>query len=185
MKHKEPQSPRIVVLEQELVRAEAESLVAEAQLSNITREKLKAAFNYQFDAMREQSEKLALIAGYGKHLLDLIDDTPVTPGEARPAYDSYDVSKQIIVDCENSLSDWTLDTASVKSQLSVRKPKKRLAQISGGGDLSQQDKPLERESSLWVPASEHERVISFAKQANFIERRCKWRRRRRGGRRGT
>lgn len=158
LKHKEPTSPRIVVLEQELVRAEAESLVAEAQLSNITREKLKAAFNYQFDAMREHSEKLALIAGYGKHLLDLIDDTPVTPGEARPAYDSYDVSKQIIVDCENALSDWTLDTASVRSQLSVRKPKKRSAVSSGGGDLSQQDKPLERESSLWVPASEHEKV---------------------------
>ncbi|KAH0138379.1 meiotic expression up-regulated protein 14, partial [Aureobasidium melanogenum] len=40
LKYKEPNSPKIVVLEQELVRAEAESLVAEAQLSNITREKL-------------------------------------------------------------------------------------------------------------------------------------------------
>jgi hypothetical protein len=37
LKYKEPNSPKIVVLEQELVRAEAESLVAEAQLSNITR----------------------------------------------------------------------------------------------------------------------------------------------------
>ena len=112
--------------------------------------------------MREHSEKLALIAGYGKHLLDLIDDTPVTPGEARPAYDSYDISKQIIIDCENSLSDWTLDTASVKSRLSIRKPKKRTTTHRGeiGGDLSQQDKPLERESSLWVPASEHEKVFS-------------------------
>ena len=109
--------------------------------------------------MREHSEKLALIAGYGKHLLDLIDDSPVTPGEARPAYDSYDTSKQIIVDCENALSDWTLDTASVKSQLSIRKPKAKRAQRGeAGGDLSQQDKPLERESSLWVPASEHEKV---------------------------
>jgi hypothetical protein len=132
-------------------------------LSNITREKLKAAFNYQFDAMREHSEKLALIAGYGKHLLDLIDDTPVTPGEARPAYDSYDNSKQIIVDCENSLSEWTLDTASVRSTLSIRKPRKRTAHRGEtSGDLSQQDKPLERESSLWVSASEHEKVLSIA-----------------------
>ena len=111
--------------------------------------------------MREHSEKLALIAGYGKHLLDLIDDTPVTPGEARPAYDSYDASKQIIVDCENALSDWTLDTASVRSRLSVRKPKTRTTTHRSdiGGDLSQQDKPLERETSLWVPASEHEKVF--------------------------
>jgi len=156
LKHKEPTSSKIVVLEQELVRAEAESLVAEAQLSNITREKLKAAFNYQFDAMREHSEKLALIAGYGKHLLTLIDDTPVTPGEARPAYDSYDASKQIILDCENALTEWTLDTASVKSTLSVRRPKKRATRREG--DLSQQDKPLERDTSLWVPAHEHEKV---------------------------
>ena len=93
LKYKEPNSPRIVVLEQELVRAEAESLVAEAQLSNITREKLKAAFTYQFDALREHSEKVAIIAGYGKHLLDLVDDTPVTPGETRQAYDGYEASK--------------------------------------------------------------------------------------------
>jgi len=156
LKHKEPTSSKIVVLEQELVRAEAESLVAEAQLSNITREKLKAAFNYQFDAMREHSEKLALIAGYGKHLLTLIDDTPVTPGETRPAYDSYDDSKQIILDCENALSEWTLDTASVKSTLSVRRSKKKAARREG--DLSRQDKPLERDTSLWVPAHEHEKV---------------------------
>jgi len=93
LKYKEPNSPRIVVLEQELVRAEAESLVAEAQLSNITREKLKAAFTYQFDALREHSEKLAIIAGFGKHLLELVDDTPVTPGETRQAYDGYEASK--------------------------------------------------------------------------------------------
>lgn len=96
LKYKEPNSPKIVVLEQELVRAEAESLVAEAQLSNITREKLKAAFTYQFDAMREHCEKLAIIAGYGKHLLELIDDNPVTPGETRQAYDGYEASKAYV-----------------------------------------------------------------------------------------
>lgn len=37
LKYKEPTSPRIVTLEQELVRAEAQNLVAEAQLTNIVR----------------------------------------------------------------------------------------------------------------------------------------------------
>ena len=86
----------VLAKEQELVRAEAESLVAEAQLSNITREKLKAAFTYQFDALREHCEKTAIIAGFGKHLLELVDDSPVTPGESRPAYDGYEASKAII-----------------------------------------------------------------------------------------
>jgi len=35
LKSKEPQSAKLVILEQELVRAEAENLVAEAQLSNV------------------------------------------------------------------------------------------------------------------------------------------------------
>lgn len=121
LKYKEPNSPRIVVLEQELVRAEAESLVAEAQLSNITREKLKAAFNYQFDSLREHNEKVALIAGYGKALLELLDDTPVTPGEIRPSYDGYDASKQILQDCEVALREWTFDQATVKPSLSIRR----------------------------------------------------------------
>ncbi|CUS20748.1 LAQU0S01e13784g1_1 [Lachancea quebecensis] len=120
LKYKDPQSTKIEVLEQELVRAEAESLVAEAQLSNITRSKLRAAFNYQFDSVIEHSEKLALIAGYGKALLELLDDSPVTPGETRPAYDGYDASKQIIIDAETALNDWTLDSAQVKPSLSLR-----------------------------------------------------------------
>lgn len=118
LKYKDPSSTKIPVLEQELVRAEAESLVAEAQLSNITREKLKAAFNYQFDSTRELAEKFALIAGYGKALLELLDDSPVTPGETRPAYDGYDASRQIIMDAEGALEAWTLDVAAVKPTLS-------------------------------------------------------------------
>ncbi|PVH14671.1 sphingolipid long chain base-responsive protein PIL1 [Candidozyma duobushaemuli] len=110
LKYKDPQSQRST--------AEAESLVAEAQLSNITREKLKTAFNYQFDSTREHAEKIALIAGYGKALLELLDESPVTPGETRPAYDGYEASKQIIVDAENALAAWTFDTAVVKPTLS-------------------------------------------------------------------
>lgn len=114
LKYKDPQSPKIPVLEQELVRAEAQSLVAEAQLSNITREKLKAAYVYQLDSLREFAEKEALIAGYGKALLELLDDAPVTPGETRAAYDGYETSRQIVMDCENGLATWTLGNSYVK-----------------------------------------------------------------------
>ncbi|KAI5287764.1 Eisosome core component [Ascosphaera aggregata] len=120
LKYKEPNSPKLPVLEQELVRAEAESLVAEAQLSNITREKVKVAFAYHFDSIREQGEKQAIIANYGKHLLELIDDSPVTPGETRTAYDGYESGKAIIQDCEDALTHWTPSTAAVKPALSIR-----------------------------------------------------------------
>lgn len=180
LKYKDPQSPKIVVLEQELVRAEAESLVAEAQLSNITREKIKAAFNYQFDALREHCEKVAMIAGYGKHLLGLIDDAPVTPGDVRVAYDGYEASKwfapdlstkvseveliiygdSIIQDCEQALTNWVPARAAVKSTLSRRSRSHsaaRLTRAREGITLAHQDRPLKSSSSAWVPASEHER----------------------------
>ncbi|KAI6381617.1 Eisosome core component [Pyricularia grisea] len=159
LKYKEPNSPKIVVLEQELVRAEAESLVAEAQLSNITREKIKAAYAYQFDALREHSEKVAIIAGYGKHLLELIDDTPVTPGETRAAYDGYEASKAIIQDCEDALTGWVTQNAAVSSKLSTRartlSTRRRnhiKARAEGGHDLSAQDAPLNEQGS-WVQGS--------------------------------
>ncbi|RYP17965.1 hypothetical protein DL765_004184 [Monosporascus sp. GIB2] len=160
LKYKEPNSPKIVVLEQELVRAEAESLVAEAQLSNITREKIKAAYSYQFDALREHCEKVAIIAGYGKHLLELIDDTPVTPGETRAAYDGYEASKAIIQDCEDALTNWVADKAAVSSKLSTRartlstRRRNNIKARSEGLDLSGQDAPLNDHES-WVAAGDH------------------------------
>ncbi|KAH0014653.1 meiotic expression up-regulated protein 14, partial [Aureobasidium melanogenum] len=167
LKYKEPNSPKIVVLEQELVRAEAESLVAEAQLSNITREKLKAAFTYQFDALREHSEKMAIIAGYGKHLLELIDDTPVTPGETRNAYDGYEASKAIIQDCEDSLTNWVEQNAAVTSSLSTRtrtlSQRRRNRHQGEAVDLAGQDAPMEqsRDSNLWIPASQHQHADRY------------------------
>ena len=163
LKYKDPKSPRISVLEHELVRAEAESLVAEAQLSNITREKLKAAFTYQFDAMREHCEKLAIIAGYGKHLLELVDDTPVTPGETRNAYDGYEASKAIIQDCEDALSNWVSSDAVVKSSLSTRartlsqRRKNNAAKHRDGQgvDLASQDQPMKGDRDSWLPADQH------------------------------
>lgn len=136
-------------------------MVAEAQLSNITREKIKAAYTYQFDALREHCEKVAIIAGYGKHLLELIDDTPVTPGETRAAYDGYEASKAIIQDCEDALTNWVTQKAAVNSKLSVRartlSTRRRnniKARAEGGHDLSGQDAPLNDRDS-WVPAGQH------------------------------
>jgi hypothetical protein len=137
-------------------------LVAEAQLSNITREKLKAAFQYQFDALREHCEKVAIISGYGKHLLELIDDTPVTPGETRQAYDGYDASKAIIQDCEEALANWVQSKASVKSSLSQHSrtlsQRHRDSVAKGrenGIDLSGQDQPMRGDRDSWVAADQH------------------------------
>ena len=154
LKYKDPYSNKIEVLEQELVRAEAESLVAEAQLSNITRSKLKAAFNYQFDSIIEHSEKIALIAGYGKALLELLDDSPVTPGETRPAYDGYEASKQIIIDAESALNEWTLDSAQVKPTLSFKQDYEEYEEDEEEGEQQEGEAWAEEEHQEGVEESQ-------------------------------
>lgn len=59
LKSKEPESTKLVTLEQELVRAEAENLVAEAQLTNIVSWILNLCMLnrvFIFDAQRPMSE---------------------------------------------------------------------------------------------------------------------------------
>ncbi|KAJ9142213.1 Sphingolipid long chain base-responsive protein LSP1 [Pleurostoma richardsiae] len=106
LKSKEPESTRLVTLEQELVRAEAENLVAEAQLTNVTRQKLKEAYEAEFAAIIERAEKQIILARHGRRLLRLLDDSPVVPGDTRPAYTHGAQARQILNDAEDDLRDW-------------------------------------------------------------------------------
>lgn len=115
LKYKEPQSPKIYSLEQELVRVEAENLVAEAQLSNVTRQKLKEAYAQHFAAMIERSQKQEILAKHARRLLALIDDTPLVPGDPRPAYDLEQDARQILADAEEDLRNWKLEIDEVPS----------------------------------------------------------------------
>ncbi|KAF7544559.1 hypothetical protein G7Z17_g9860 [Cylindrodendrum hubeiense] len=122
IKMKEPESAKLVVLEQELVRAEAENLVAEAQLSNITRQKLKEAYAAEFAATIERAEKQIILAKHGRRLLDLLDDTPVVPGDSRPVYEHSSQARQILNDCEDDLKEWQPETDAYKTPDESRSP---------------------------------------------------------------
>ncbi|KAL7629598.1 putative ubiquinone biosynthesis monooxygenase [Parahypoxylon ruwenzoriense] len=115
LKFKEPQSPRLVILEQELVRAEAENLVAEAQLTNITRNKLKSAYDAEFAAVIERAEKQIILARHGRRLLDLLDDSPVTPGDPRRGYRDGAAARQVLNDAEDDLKSWERRAAGLDS----------------------------------------------------------------------
>lgn len=68
----------------------------------------------------------------------------------------------IIQDCEDALTNWVSQNASVSSKLSQRSrtlSQRRRNQNRNRGegvDLSGQDQPLDRESGLWIPANEHQ-----------------------------
>ncbi|KAI7777071.1 hypothetical protein LA080_004034 [Diaporthe eres] len=106
IKSKEPESARLVTLEQELVRAEAENLVAEAQLTNITRQKLKESYDAEFLATIERAEKQIILARHGRRLLQLLDDGAVVPGDERQPYTHSAQARQILNDAEDDLRDW-------------------------------------------------------------------------------
>lgn len=106
LKHKEPQSPKLVDLELALVRAEAENLVAEAQLTNIQRHALKETYLLHFAALIERSEKTLILADHGRRILEFLDDTPVVPGDAPAAYTHEARAKQVLLDCEEELKQY-------------------------------------------------------------------------------
>ncbi|KAI4186648.1 MAG: hypothetical protein LQ348_004192 [Seirophora lacunosa] len=102
LKYKEPQSTKLVQLEQELVRAEAQNLVAEAQ----TRQKLKEAYDIHSAAVIERAEKQILLSRHMRRLIQLLDDTPVVPGDVRPAFEHSAQARQILNDAEDDLREW-------------------------------------------------------------------------------
>ncbi|RFU77930.1 sphingolipid long chain base-responsive lsp1 [Trichoderma arundinaceum] len=106
LKMKEPQSVKLVMLEQELVRAEAENLVAEAQLTNITRQKFKEAYETEFAALIERAEKQIILAKHGRRLLELLDDSAVSPGDTRVPYENGAQARQVLNDAEDNLKEW-------------------------------------------------------------------------------
>ncbi|KAG4304218.1 hypothetical protein PORY_002399 [Pneumocystis oryctolagi] len=116
LKHKDPESSKLVEHEQKLVRLEAENLVAEAQLTHVSRQKLKEAYNMYFLSLQERAEKQHLLSHYGRKLLDLLDDNPVIPGDVRMAYDSEKEAKGILLEAEEALQSWRLGQLSYERE---------------------------------------------------------------------
>ncbi|KAL9078018.1 MAG: hypothetical protein Q9157_003049 [Trypethelium eluteriae] len=115
LKYKEPSSTKIVQLEQELVRAEAQSLVAEAQLTNITRQKFKEAYDIHFAALIERGEKQALLAKHARRVLNLLDDTPIVPGDQHPTYEGTETGRHSLNDAEDELRAWNSTAEPITS----------------------------------------------------------------------
>ncbi|KJX92733.1 hypothetical protein TI39_contig5829g00006 [Zymoseptoria brevis] len=115
LKYKEPESTKIVTLEQELVRAEAQSLVADAQLTNVTRQKFKEAYDIHTAAVIERAEKQIILAQQARRLINMLDDTPIVPGEDRVAFTGADEGKEVLNDAETGLRGWTLNVDPIES----------------------------------------------------------------------
>ena len=59
-----------------------------------------------FAATIERAEKQIILARHGRRLLNLLDDTPVIPGDSRPAFEHAHQARQVLNDAEEDLRDW-------------------------------------------------------------------------------
>lgn len=115
LKYKEPESTKLVTLEQELVRAEAQSLVAEAQLTNVTRQKFKEAYDVHTAGIIERAEKQIMLAHQARRLLNMLDDSPIVPGEERAAFADAEEARDVLNDAEESLRNWQRSVDPIQS----------------------------------------------------------------------
>jgi hypothetical protein len=60
----------------------------------------------EFAATIERAEKQIILAKHGRRLLHLLDDSPVVPGDQRPAYAHGAQARQILNDAEDDLREW-------------------------------------------------------------------------------
>ena len=104
-----------MTLEQELVRAEAQSLVAEAQLTNITRQKFKEAYDLHTAAIIERAEKQIILANNARRLISMLDDSPIVPGEERRGFDSADQAREVLNEAESQLRGWSASTSPIQT----------------------------------------------------------------------
>ena len=74
-----------------------------------TRQKIKEAYRAEFLATIERAEKQTILARHGLRLVELVDDTPVVPGDVRPEYPHAAQARQILNDAEDDLRDWRPD----------------------------------------------------------------------------
>jgi hypothetical protein len=76
---------------------------------------LKEAYATEFAATIERAEKQIILARHGRRLLTLLDDTPVVPGNTRPAYEYPEQARQVLNDAEDDLREWEPELQDVPS----------------------------------------------------------------------
>ncbi len=71
-----------------------------------TRQKFKESYDLHFAATIERAEKQILLAKYSRRILMLLDDTPIVPGDAHPAFEGTENSRQLLNEAEEELRSW-------------------------------------------------------------------------------
>lgn len=80
-----------------------------------TRQKFKEAYDQYFAATIERAEKQTILAKHARRLVNLVDDTPVVPGDAHPPFAGAEESRQVLNDAEDDLRNYQLHVEPITS----------------------------------------------------------------------
>ncbi|KAF9934159.1 hypothetical protein FBU30_003183 [Linnemannia zychae] len=96
---------KLMELQSALERVTAELLSQELELMQFKRVTLKEAFDAKFDAMLEYSEKMALIAGYGR-AITLVIDTETQVADRMRIYTGAEYTAGAVNQVKTAISQW-------------------------------------------------------------------------------
>jgi hypothetical protein len=80
-----------------------------------TRQKFKEAYDHHFAATIERAEKQIILAKHARRLLNLVDDTPIVPGDTHPAFAEAEAARQVLNDAETDLQSYRLEVEPITS----------------------------------------------------------------------
>ncbi|GJJ70920.1 hypothetical protein EMPS_03270 [Entomortierella parvispora] len=96
---------KMMELQNSLERVTAELLAQELELMQFKRITIKQAFDAKFDAMLEFSEKMALIAGYGR-AITLVIDTDTQVADRMRIYNGAEYTAAAVNQVKSAVSSW-------------------------------------------------------------------------------
>ncbi|KAM3580552.1 lipid-binding protein [Umbelopsis sp. WA50703] len=90
----------------ELSILEHECRIQEQDLADFKRFALREAFYVRFNALAEYAEKLSMVAGFGKYLVDQIPIEPTPLGQPRNPYNGVEQTNTIVEDAFAAIDGW-------------------------------------------------------------------------------
>ncbi|KAK9449006.1 Eisosome component PIL1-domain-containing protein [Limtongia smithiae] len=101
------QRDKLEQLECQLVRADAEVLVADAQLFNLTRQRLAYCCRALLDALEERCNKQLALVRSGRGILRFLEDgDTLLPGQTVREYTGHSKTRQILAELQDELFAW-------------------------------------------------------------------------------
>ncbi|KAF9924847.1 hypothetical protein FBU30_005250 [Linnemannia zychae] len=144
---------KLMELQNALERVSAELLGQELELLQYKRVTIRDAFNVQFDAMIEYAEKMALIAGYGRQITNVIDCGP-QPVERNSLYCGAEYTAAAINQVKIAVTSWHPQPIGAAIRPHIAPSQDELALSAAAIAYNNRTPPMDHQHSNGTPGSQ-------------------------------